>query len=320
MADRYLINRRTVLGGILSASVLRPDRALADNFPTGPIKWICFQAAGGTADLTLRAAQPFLAAQGLKTQIDYVTGGGGTVARTEIYNAAPDGYTIMVDSAPNTALSEVVLKTAFKSAEIEPIFGWCIEGWQICTKKGSPVQTLKDLVALSQKRPIVAGSIGRGAASHLQLILLQQVLGIKMNIVHFSGSAQAYPQVIGGNIDIACTGPGSASRTADQLQFLCIFRQHEPALPSVLSATAQGYDVPSIDQIWYAQTAPKVPPDRLAKLEAVFKAACAGPDFAAAQAKIGLLTVEPTPRERLRRILDEGYQLALKYEKELTAG
>jgi hypothetical protein len=32
MADRYSINRRTLLGGILSASVLRPGRAWADNF------------------------------------------------------------------------------------------------------------------------------------------------------------------------------------------------------------------------------------------------------------------------------------------------
>ena len=87
-----------------------------------------------------------------------------------------------------------------------------VEGWQICTHKGSELKTDKDLIELSKTRPVVAASIGRGGASHLQLILLQEVTGMKMNIVHFAGSAQAYPQVIGGNVDIACTGPGSASR------------------------------------------------------------------------------------------------------------
>jgi tripartite-type tricarboxylate transporter receptor subunit TctC len=247
-------------------------------------------------------------------------GGGGNVARTEIYTAKPDGYTIMVDSAPNAPLSEVVSKPGYKSAEIEPIFGWCVEGWQICTKKGSNVKNLADLVALSKTRPIVAGSLGRGSASHLQLILLQAILAQKMNIVHFSGSAQAYPQVIGGNIDIACTGPGSASRTADQLQFLCIMRDHEPALPDVLSAKAQGYDIESIDQVWSAHTAPKTPAARLDKLESIFKAAAADPEFAKAQAKVGLLTVEPKSRAEMRKILDAGYKLAVEHEKELTAG
>jgi tripartite-type tricarboxylate transporter receptor subunit TctC len=271
-------------------------------------------------DLTIRAVQPFLAAQGVRTQLDYAVGGGGNVARMAIYTAAPDGYTMMADSAPSTPLGEVVTHAAFKTSEIEPIYGWSIEGWQICTQKGGAIKNLKDLVALSQTRPIVAGSIGRGGASHLQLILLRQATGMKMNIVHFSGSAQAYPQVIGGNIDIACTGPGSASRSAEQLQFVCIFRPQEPALPGVISARAQGYDVASIDQVWYSQTTPKVPEDRLLRLEAAFQAACQAPGFAEAQAKAGILSVEPVSRARLRHILDDGYELAVKYQKELAAG
>jgi tripartite-type tricarboxylate transporter receptor subunit TctC len=225
----------------------------------------------------------------------------------------------MVDSAPNTALSEVVGNAAFKSKEIEPIFGWSIEGWQVCTRKGSPIKTLKDLVEVSKTRPITAASIGRGAASHLQLVLLRQAAGINMNIVHFSGSAQAYPQVIGGNIDIACTGPGSASRTADQLQFLAVFRDEERALPGVPSAKSQGFAVPSIDQIWYAQCPPKVPKERIERLETAFMAACKGPEFEKAQASAGLLNVVAVSRADLRKALDAGYDLALKYQAELTA-
>lgn len=321
MHDRRLMNRRAFLGsaGALAGAAIYPGQVLADNYPTRPLKWICYQAAGGTADLTMRAVQPFLAQQGFKTQIEYNLGGSGIAARTELYNAEPDGYTIMIDSAPNTAMSEVVGNAGFKSKEIEPIFGWSVEGWQICTRKGTDVKTLADLVALSKTRPITAASIGRGAASHLQLILLRQAAGLNMNIVHFAGSAQAYPQVIGGNIDIACTGPGSASRTADQLQFLAVFRDSEPALPGVPSAKSQGFDVPSIDQIWYAQSPPKVPVDRLEKLENAFKAACTGPEFAKAQASAGLLNVQAVSRGELRTYLDKGYDLAMKYQAELTA-
>jgi tripartite-type tricarboxylate transporter receptor subunit TctC len=150
------------------------------------------------------------------------------------------------------------------------------------------------------------------------LILLQRALGVPFNIVHFSGSAQAYPQVIGGNIDIACTGPGSASRNAEQLTFLCVFRDQEAAMPGVLSARAQGYDVPSIDQIWYAEAPPKTPPDRVARLSAAFDAASRTPEFAAAQARAGLVSVEHVGPAELRRRLDEGFDLATKYAKDLA--
>lgn len=325
MSETAKIGRRGLLGGAaalgigsaLSAAGL-PGRAFGQSFPSRPVKWLCYQAAGGTMDLTIRGVQPFLDEHGVKTQIDYVVGGSGNVARTELYSATPDGYTIMMESAPSAALGELVTKGNYKSNEFEPIYGWSVEGWQICTKKGSPIHTIKDLVALSKKRPVVAASIGRGGASHLQLILLGEIAGIKMNIVHFAGSSRAYPQAIGGNVDIVCAGPGSGSRSADRLQFICIFRDHEPALPGVPSAKAQGYAVPSIDQIWYADTAPKVPEDRVAKLEAAFRAACTAPGFAAAQAKAGILAIEQLDRKKLAPLLKAGYELARKYQKDLT--
>ena len=98
-----------------------------------------------------------------------------------------------------------------------------------------------------------------------------QVTGMQLNIVHFSGSAQAYPQVIGGNIDIACTGPGSASRVGRQPPIpLPSSATTNPRSPTCTSAKSQGYDVPSVDQIWYAMTAPKVPEERLVRLESLF--------------------------------------------------
>jgi tripartite-type tricarboxylate transporter receptor subunit TctC len=298
--------------------ILSAAPAMAQAFPTRPVRWICYQAAGGTMDTTMRAVQPFLAAQGVRTQLDYVPGGGGNVARVQTSNAQPDGYTMMGDSAPSAALGEAQVKGSFSSRALEPIYAWSIEGWQICTKKDSPVRTLKDLAALGATRPITAGTIGRSGGSHLQLLLLERALGVKFNFVHFNGSSQVYPQVLGGNIDIGCSGPGSGSRMAEQLHFLCVFRDREAALPNVPSARSQGYDVPSIDQIYYAQATPKVPEDRLTKLEAAFDAASRAPEFAAAQARAGLLNVEHVGRVELRKMLDEGFDLADKFAKDLA--
>ena len=310
------MRRRTLLTAPLA---LAAAPAFAADYPTRPLRLICYQAAGGTVDLTLRATQPFLAAQGVKTQIDYQLGGGGNIARATTYSAQADGYTIMGESAPSAALAEAQAPGSFSSREFEPIYAWSIEGWAISIRKDSPVRDLKALAELGRTRPIVAGSIGRGGGSHLQLLLLQRALGVPFNFVHFSGSSQAYPQLLGANIDIACAGPGSGSRMVDQLNFLCVFRDREAALPNATSARSQGFDVPSIDQIYYAQTTPKVPEDRLARLEAAYEAASRDPGFAAAQAKAGLLNVEHVGRAALRKLLDDGFDLAKTYAKDLAA-
>src|SRR3712207_4184946 len=130
-----LVARRHFLAGSAASliTVASARRTQAQSYPTRPVRWICYQAAGGSMDLTLRAYQPILEKRGIRTQIEYVTGGSGSIARTQTFTAPPDGYTIMMDTAPGSVMGEVVLGAAYKALSFQPIFGWSIEGWQFCT-------------------------------------------------------------------------------------------------------------------------------------------------------------------------------------------
>jgi tripartite-type tricarboxylate transporter receptor subunit TctC len=293
--------------------------ARAASYPTRDITWIVYQRAGGGIDRTTRAIQPFLKAQGVSTRIEYLRGAGGRIARAKLFTAKPDGYLMMTDATPGPALGEVVFNGAYKTDKFTPIFGWNREGWQLCVKKDSPLRNLKDLIALSKKRPIKAATIGRGGGSHLQLAILRNRLNLNINMAHFHGSSAAYPAVFGGHVDVAMSGPGSGRRNLDNLHFLSVFREGgEPlTLPGVPSAKDQGFDIPSIDQVWYAHTAPGVPKDRVQRLREAFEKAFAEDNLNVMRKQTGRPGLLRIPPKELLPILDDSYKLAVKFQGEL---
>ena len=194
--------------------------ALAQRYPAQDINWIIYQAPGGSIDTTARIIQPYLEKAGVKTTLEYVLGAGGRVARTKLFTARPDGYTMMTESAPGGAIDEVIGRASYKASEFIPIYGWSVISWQLCVKKDSPIRTFKDLVDECKKRRVVIGTIGRGGSSHIQLAALQKELNMPFGMVHFDGSGKAYPAVLGGHVDAAMSGPASGSRMSDSLHFL----------------------------------------------------------------------------------------------------
>ncbi len=315
-----ILNRRKFLSisAAGAATLAGAGQAAAQSFPSRPIRWICYQAAGGSMDLTMRAYLPFLEKNGVKAQLDFVLGGAGNPARTQVYTAPPDGYVMLMDAAPAAALGEVVAGVAYKATEFNPVFGWSIEGWQLCTRKDGPIKTMADMVKEAKVRTLSVASIGRGSTSHLQLLVMQEALGIKFNIVHFTGSAQAYPQAIGGNVDVAIGGPGSGSRARDRLHIFGVFRDKgEPALPDVPTLKSIGFNVPEMNQTWYTMTSPKVPADRLARLTDAFAKGYNDPGFADAQRKAGFAALEPLMPDVLRKLEADALARAIKYKDEL---
>ena len=246
---------RTVLGATVAGG-LGPWASSAtaeEKFPARDINWIIYQAPGGSIDTTARIIQPYLERNGIKTNLEYVLGAGGRVARSKLYTARPDGY------------------AGYKASEFIPIFGWSVVSWQLCVKKDSPIQTFQQFADECKKRRVVVGTIGRSGSSHIQLAALQKELNLPFGMVHFEGSGKAYPAVLGGHVDAAISGPGSGSRMRDSLHFLAVTgEEREKALPDVATLKELGFAVTPIDQIWYAMATPKVPDDRIAVLSGAF--------------------------------------------------
>src|SRR5258708_6157647 len=132
-----------------------------EKFPARELNWIIYQAPGGSIDTTARIIQPYLEKAGIKTTLEYVLGAGGRVARTKVFTARPDAYTMMTESAPGGAIDEIIGRATYKASAFVAIYGWSVVSWQICVKKDSPIRTFKDLIEESKKRRVVIGTIGR---------------------------------------------------------------------------------------------------------------------------------------------------------------
>jgi tripartite-type tricarboxylate transporter receptor subunit TctC len=259
------------IGVAASASPLRSTSRAQERFPAREISWIIYQAPGGSIDTTARIIQPYLEKNGVKTNLDYVLGAGGRVARTKLHTARPDGYLMMTESAPGGAIDEVIGRAGYKASDFIAIYGWSVVSWQLCVKKDSPIQTFQQFVEECKKRRVVVGTIGRSGSSHIQLAAMQKELNVPFGMVHFEGSGKAYPAVMGGHVDAAISGPGSGSRMRESLHFLAVTgEEREKALPEVPTLTELGFRVTPIDQIWYAMATPKVPDDRIAMLSSAF--------------------------------------------------
>jgi tripartite-type tricarboxylate transporter receptor subunit TctC len=277
--DRTGLDRReflaraggTTLGLGAAGSMLGASVVAQEKFPARDIGWIIYQAPGGSIDTTARVIQPYLEKNGIKTNLDYVIGAGGRVARTKLHTARPDGYMIMTESAPGGAIDEVIGRASYKASDFIPIYGWSVVSWQLCVKKDSPIRTFQQFVDECKKRRVVVGTIGRSGSSHIQLAALQKELNLPFGMVHFEGSGKAYPAVMGGHVDAAIGGPGSGSRMRENLHFLAMTGQErEKALPDVPTLKELGFAVTPIDQIWYAMATPKVPDERIAILASAF--------------------------------------------------
>ena len=73
---------KAALGVGVAGSVFGSRASAQEKFPARDISWIIYQAPGGSIDTTARVIQPYLEKQGIKTNLDYVIGAGGRVART----------------------------------------------------------------------------------------------------------------------------------------------------------------------------------------------------------------------------------------------
>lgn len=315
------INRRRFLqaASLAAGTVgLAPSRLFAEDYPTKEIQWIVYQSPGGLIDTSTRLAQPFLEKQGFKSVIEYVRGASGRIARGQLSRAEPDGYTIMTEAGPEEVLGKVVFNADYRLDDFQPLFGWFVNAFNIYVPKTSEIKSFADFVNAAKSRPVTVATIGKGGPSHLQYAALQDKLGLNLKYVHFDGGAPAYTAVAGGHVEVGIGGASSV-QWADTIDFLTVFRDaRDPGLPDVPTAKELGYDIPSVNEVIYANAGPDVPADRVAKLSQAFQTAFSDPELIDQQKKINVI-VTPMDGAKVKSLVALYLDLATKFKDVLAA-
>jgi len=204
--DGRFAKRRAVLSALACAGLCGRG-ALAAIDQARALRMIVPQAPGGAADFTARLVAEDLSSRlGRPLVIDNRPGGGMIIGTHAIAMAEPDGNTFgMVFSAHavNQAMRRHMPYNAM--TDFEPV---CLGGHSIIVLVAHPrlaVRSVAQLIELARRAdpPVQYASLGIGSVSHLAGELFAIEADVALAHVPYTDSAQVYPALIGGDLQLA---------------------------------------------------------------------------------------------------------------------
>jgi len=291
------------------AAILAAAPALAQPYPTHPVRMLVPFAAGGTVDIVARLVGAKLAeALGQPFVVENRGGAGGTIATALVAKSPGDGYTLMTmhqGLAFNAALySNLPYDTVH---DLAPIAYLGATPNVLVVTEALPVRTLNEFLDYARRNPgrVAYGSGGVGSAGHLSVELLQSLTGTRLTHVPYKGSGPALTDLVGGQIQaMLLTMPAAMPfvKGAKVRAIATSGAHRSPALaelPTIAEAGVPGYEY----MPWYGLFGPATLPQALADrlFEATLKS-LAAPDVRERLAQQGLEYRETT-REQFAELV-----------------
>lgn len=265
--------------------------ALADDFPTKPIKFLIPFNPGGQSDVAALLLRPGLE-EFLKVDIvpQYRPGGGGAVGWTMLTQQKPDGYMMAVTNLPHIVVQPLMTKgVKYKTDQLAPVYLYATTPGGIAVRKDSPFKTLKDLVAYAKKNPkkLSIGGTGKFTGNHLGYLQFTQMADLNTTYISFNGAAPQTAALLGGHVKAIYGGTFIFANNRDKLRVLAVATEKRLAdFPDVPTFKELGFDlVTGIDR---GVTVPAgTPKDRIEKLAKALRFATSKPKFKEGMAKLG---------------------------------
>lgn len=202
-------HRKSILSLLLAATaVVGIAPALADNYPSKPLKLIVAFPPGGASDAVGRLyAEKLSEALKQPVVVENKPGAGTAIAAEAAAKAAPDGYTLSLAPAGQlTVLPHINSKLPYDPfKDFAPVSVVASVPYVIAAANNTPFGNLKDLVAKAKKEPgkYTYSSCGNGTLCHLSGELFKSLTGTDLLHVPYKGSAPAVTALLGGEVNVS---------------------------------------------------------------------------------------------------------------------
>ena len=264
----------TAAGALAAAATLPLRAAFAQpaDYPGKPVRVLVAFTAGGTTDILARAISQKLSERFKQTFIvDNRPGAGGNLGTELAARAAPDGYTLIIDSVGPIAVNPTLYPKLNINplTDLVPIVQIADVPNVLVVHPSVPARTMEEFIAYAKANPgkLNYSSTGVGTSSHLSGYMLSQRSGAETTHVPYKG-ADALKDLLAGRVQFMfATIPSVIEHIrAGKLRALAVSSSHRsrslPDVPTVADKGFPGFEAGS----WFGFFAPKGTPDAVIAL------------------------------------------------------
>jgi tripartite-type tricarboxylate transporter receptor subunit TctC len=308
-----MISRRSAIGLIAFAVTAAAPigSAMAQDYPTRPVKWVVGYPPGGATDIIARLiGQRLQEKLGQPFVIENKPGAGNNIATESVINATPDGYTLLLVNPANYINTSLYQNLKFNvPRDIAPVASFNRVPNVMTVNKDVPANTVAEFIAYVKANPgkVNLASSGNGTSVHLSGEMFMAMTGAKMTHVPYRGAAPALTDLIGGQVQVIFDNMPSVLQhiKAGTLRALAVTStQRSPQLPDTptVADTVPGYEASAL----FGMGAPKdTPKEIIAKLNAEVNAILAEPAIKARLIELGGEPLIQTPEQFGKDIVAE---------------
>jgi len=282
-------------------------------YPSKPVRLIVGFPAGGPADIFGRAlAQGMAADLGQPVIVENISGVGGVLGVDRAAKAAPDGYTLCINSASPLVIAPYSLSKIPYDVKKDFAFLTLVVRVPevLAVHPSMPVNSLSDLVSYAKANPgkVNFGSAGSGSITHLAGELLKAEAKIDIVHVPYKGAAPAVNDLLGGQVQMGIFDvPVLLGHIrSGKLKALAITSaQRAPALPEVATTAELKYPNVNSDNWYGLVAAAATPPDVQRRIHAAAVAALKSKAVEEQFSKVGGIAAPTTPQDYVAFIAAE---------------
>ena len=288
--------RRAVGVGAVGLAGLAGCTDGATAFPSDDVRFVVPFAPGGGFDEIARLAEPYWETHlpgDASLVVDNVEGGGSAVGTGQVYDAEPDGHTLLFGDPFSAGGRQVVTDPGYDIPEMRYVGHFSHEPHGIAAAEELGLAGWDDFVDRVDEFNVATQ--GRGSVAHLAPLLLAEVTGAfsadALNFVHYTGTGEAIAGLERGEVDVYPVGSASSAlvaRALDDVEHFLMFtdaKTGEEFFPETRVYAAE-LDVPNVAEYIelssfqrFVAAPPGVPDDILETLREAMDAVLADESF-----------------------------------------
>jgi tripartite-type tricarboxylate transporter receptor subunit TctC len=255
---------------MLALAMLVAASAVAQNFPTRPMRMIVPFPAGGGSDAVGRIIGQKLSERlGQQIVVDNRAGAGGSIGTEAAVRATPDGYTMVLASTSEIAINPALYTrlTYDTLKDLTPVSMVASAAMVVVVAPGAGLESAKDLIAAAKGKPgtINVASAGNGTITHLSGELFRSMANLSWTHVPYKGAPPALADLAGGRVQVMFSSLPAAMPLIKSGRIKAVAvstRARVPALPdvpTVMEGALPAYDV----EYWWGVFVPAATPKNI---------------------------------------------------------